>query len=140
MLGAVGAWMGTRFVASRVWGGGAWVQRAVLAAGADDTVRTTVYDLVRAAPFPDGIADRVLRNAFTAAWHGREAAIAQHRAALQRELAEAGQRGDAAVVDVSAGVGAGLVRTVEPAGEIVRRTVGEAEQAMRARCAELLRP
>ena len=84
MLGAAGAWMGTRFVASREWGGGAWEQDAVLAASADDTVRTTVFDRVRAAPFPDGIADRVLRNTFTAAWHGREAAIAQHRASCSR--------------------------------------------------------
>jgi hypothetical protein len=44
------------------------------------------------------------------------------------------------VADVSAGVGAGLIRTVEPAGEIVRRTVREAEQVMRGRCADLLRP
>lgn len=138
MLGAVGAWMGTRFVASHEWGGGAWEQQALLAASADDTVRTSVFDLVRAAPFPDGIADRVLRNAFTAAWHGREAAIAHQRAELQRELAEAGQRGDATMADISAGVGAGLIRTVEPAGEIVRRTVREAEQTMRARCSELL--
>jgi nitronate monooxygenase len=140
MLGAVGAWMGTRFVASREWGGGSWEQQAVLTASADDTVRTTVYDLVRAAPLPDGIADRVLRNAFTAAWQGQEAAIAQHRAKLQRELAEAGQRGDATVADISAGVSAGLIRTVEGAGDIVRRTVREAEQVMRARCSELLRP
>jgi nitronate monooxygenase len=144
MLGAAGAWMGTRFVASREWGGGAWEQHAVLAASADDTVRTTVFDLVRAAPFPDGIADRVLSNAFTDVWHGREAAIAQNRAELLRELAEAGQRGDATVTDVSArvsaGVSAGLVRTIEPAGEIVRRTVRDAEQVMRARCSDLLRP
>ena len=140
MLGAVGAWMGTRFVASREWGGGAYEQQAVLAASADDTIRTTVYDLVHAAPFPDGIADRVLRNTFTAAWHGCEAAIAQQRAELLRELADAGQRSDTTVVDVSAGVGAGLIRTVEPAGEIVRRTVREAEQVMRARCSDLLRP
>lgn len=140
MLGAVGTGMGTRFVASREWSGGAWEQQAVLAASADDTVRTTVFDLVRAAPFPDGIADRVLPNAFTAAWQGREAAIAQNRAELQRELAEAGQRGDATVADVSAGVSAGLIRTVDGAGEIVRRTVREAEQVMQARCSELLRP
>jgi nitronate monooxygenase len=112
----------------------------VLAASADDTVRTSVYDLVRAAPFPDGIADRVLRNAFTTTWHGHEAAVAQNRAELQRELADAGQRGDATVVDVSAGVGAGLVRTVDSAGDIVRRVVREAEQVMRARYADLLRP
>jgi nitronate monooxygenase len=140
MLGAVGAWMGTRFVASREWGGGAWEQQAVLAASADDTVRTSAYDLVRAAPFPEGIADRVLRNVFTAAWQGREDAIAQNRAELQRELADAQQRGDATLVDVSAGVSAGLIRTVESAGDIVRRTVREAEHVMRARCADLLRP
>ena len=140
MLGAAGAWMGTRFVASREWGGGAWEQRAVLAATADDTVRTSVYDLVREAHFPEGIADRVLRNPFNAAWHGREAAIPQHRAELRHQLADAAQRGDASVVDVSAGVGAGLVHSVHPAGEIVRRTVREAEQVMRARCADLLRP
>lgn len=140
MLGAVGAWMGTRFVASEEWGGGEGDQRAVLAASADDTVRTSVFDLVRGAPFPDGIADRVLRNAFTATWHGREGAIVEQRAELQRELAEAGQRGDVTVTDVSAGVSAGLIRTVEPAGVIVRRTVREAEQVMRARCSELLRP
>lgn len=46
MRGAVGAWMGTRFVASREWGGGVWEQQAVLAASADATVRTTVFDLV----------------------------------------------------------------------------------------------
>lgn len=33
MVCAAGAWMGTRFVASRDWGGGPWEQRAVLAAG-----------------------------------------------------------------------------------------------------------
>jgi nitronate monooxygenase len=140
MLGAAGAWMGTRFVASREWGGGAWEQQAVLAATADDTIRTTVYDVVRAASFPDGIADRVLRNTFTAAWHGREAAITQHRAQLQQQLADAGQRGDATLVDVSAGVSAGLIRTVDSAGDIVRRTVREAEQVMHARCSDLLQP
>jgi nitronate monooxygenase len=82
MLGAVGAWMETRFVASEEWGGGEGEQRAVLAASADDTVRTSVFDLVRGAPFPEGSADRVLRNAFTAAWHGREASIEQQRALL----------------------------------------------------------
>jgi nitronate monooxygenase len=140
MLGAVGAWMGTRFVASHEWGGGAWEQQAVLAASADATVRTSVYDLVRAAPFPEGIADRVLANSFTAAWQGREEAIPRRRAELQRELADAGQRGDARVADVSAGVSAGLIRAVEPAGDIVRRIVREAEEVMRTRCSELLHP
>jgi nitronate monooxygenase len=47
----------------------------VVAASADDPVRTMAFDRVRRAPFPDGIADRVLRNAFTDVWHGGEAQI-----------------------------------------------------------------
>src|SRR3954470_15040892 len=55
LLGAAGAWLGTRFVASHEWGGQPWEQAAVVAATADDTVRTSVYDQIRAATFPDGI-------------------------------------------------------------------------------------
>ncbi len=77
LLGAMGGWLGTRFVASHEWGGGAWEKQAVLAATADDTVRTTVYDQVRGAPFPEGVADRVLRNTFTTAWEGRTGDIAE---------------------------------------------------------------
>lgn len=75
--------MGTRFVASDEWGGGAWEQQALLAAGADDTIRTAVYDQVRGAAFPPGIADRVLRNPFNTTWDGRTAEIDARRAELQ---------------------------------------------------------
>ncbi|HYF64341.1 MAG TPA: nitronate monooxygenase [Herpetosiphonaceae bacterium] len=139
LLGAQGGWLGTRFVASHEWGGGAWEQQAVLAATADDTVRTSVYDQVRGAPFPAGIADRVLRNAFNAAWEGRAGDIAARQAELRREIEAAGQRNDPAVVDISAGVAAGLIQSLEPAGDIVRRIVAEAEGILRERPAALLR-
>ncbi|HEY0736906.1 MAG TPA: nitronate monooxygenase [Herpetosiphonaceae bacterium] len=139
LLGAVGGWLGTRFVASHEWGGGAWEQQAVLAATADDTVRTSVYDQVRGAPFPEGIADRVLRNAFTTAWEGRTGDIAERQAELRGELEAASQRGDAAVVDISAGVAVGLIPSLEPAGTIVQRIVEEAERVLRDRSAALLR-
>ena len=139
LLGAVGGWLGTRFVASHEWGGGAWEQRAILAATTDDTVRTTVYDQVRGAPFPEGIADRVLRNTFTAAWEGRTLEIEERRAELRRELEAGAQRSDPSVVDISAGVAVGLIQSLEPAGAIVRRIVEEAERALRDRYAALLR-
>jgi nitronate monooxygenase len=137
LLGAVDGWLGTRFVASHEWSGGDWQQRAVLAATADDTVRTTVFDRVREAPFPQGIADRVLRNGFTESWGSRLADIESERPVLRRELEEAAQRGDATMVDISAGVAAGLIRSLEPAGVIVRRIVDEATRALRDRCALL---
>lgn len=139
LLGATGGWLGTRFVASEEWGGGAWEQQAVLAATADGTVRTSVYDRVRGAPFPEGIADRVLRNAFTTAWEGRTGDIAARQEELRRELAAAAPRGDPTVVDISAGVAAGLIASLEPAGAIVRRIVEEAERVLRDRAAALLR-
>lgn len=131
MLGAVGAWLGTRFVASMEWGGNNWEQTAVLAATTDDTVRTSVYDLVREARFPDGIADRVLSNTFIARWEGADDDIRKHRQELLKQIEEAARRGDAGVVDISAGMGVGLIRTVEPAGEIVKRIVREAEDVLK---------
>jgi nitronate monooxygenase len=139
LLGAVGGWLGTRFVASREWGGGAWEQEAVLAATADDTVRTSVYDRVRGAPFPEGIADRVLRNAFTSAWEGRPSDIAERQAELRRELEVAAERRDPTVVDISAGVSVGLIASLEGAGTIVQRIVAEAERVLQERVAALLR-
>jgi nitronate monooxygenase len=139
MLGAVGASLGTRFVASAEWGGGAWEQQAVLAATADDTLRTSVYDQVRGAPFPAGIADRVLRNPFNSAWDGRTTEINAQRADLQRLLDAGSQAQDPAVVDISAGVAVGLIHSLEPAGVIVQRIVGEAEALLRQRSATLVR-
>ena len=139
LLGAAGASLGTRFVASQEWGGGAWEQQAVLAATADDTLRTALYDQLRGAPFPPGIADRVLRNPFNRTWEGRPAEIAARHADLQRELAAGAQAHDPAVVDISAGVAAGLIAALEPAAAIVRRIVAEAEHLLRHRAAALLR-
>jgi nitronate monooxygenase len=139
LLGAAGASLGTRFVASEEWGGGAWEQSAVIAAGADDTIRTSVYDQVRGAAFPPGIADRVLRNPFNTTWDGRAAEIGARRAELQRALEAGAQAQDPRVVDISAGVAAGLIGAVEPAGVIVRRIVAEAEELLRQRPAALVR-
>ncbi|GIK40862.1 MAG: 2-nitropropane dioxygenase [Chloroflexota bacterium] len=140
MLGAVGVWLGTRFVASQEWGGQPWEQAAVVAATADDTVRTSVFDLVRARPFPEGIADRVLRNAFVETWQGREADLLAYQPELRAQLAEAAERGDTSMVDISAGMSAGMIQAVEPAGAIVRRIVHVAEQLIHEWASKLGRP
>jgi nitronate monooxygenase len=133
LLGAQGAWMGTRFVASREWGGPSWEQDAVLAATSDDTVQTRLYDLIRERPFPAEIPDRMLRNAFIDRWAGRESEIPAHREALLAEIAAGNERADPAVAGVSAGVSAGLITAAQPAGEIVRSIVQEAEELLRER-------
>ena len=138
LLGAQGAWMGTRFVASREWGGPSWEQEAVLAATSDDTVQTRVYDLIGERPFPADIPDRMLHNAFIDRWNGRESEIPAHREALQAEVAAGHERADPEVAGVSAGVSAGLVTSARPAGEIVRGIVREAEDLLRERPRVLL--
>lgn len=138
LLGAQGAWMGTRFVTSHEWGGPSWEQEAVLAATSDDTVQTRLYDLIAERPFPADNPDRMLRNAFIDRWNGRESEIPAQREALQAEVAAGHERADLAVVGVSAGVSAGLITAARPAGEIVRGIVQEAEALLRERPRMLL--
>lgn len=138
LLGAVGVSLGTRFVASREWGGQAWEQEAVVAASADDTVRTPVFDRVRRAVFPEGIEDRVLRNAFVDEWQGRAAEIDARRDELRAVIETAARTGDASRIDISAGVAAGLIHTLEPAADIVTRIVEEAAQLLRERSRTLV--
>jgi len=138
LLGAQGAWMGTRFVTSHEWGGQPWEQTAVLAATVDDTVQTRLYDLIKNRPFSADNPDRMLRNPYIDRWQGREAEIPAQREALQREVAAAQDRSDPAIVGVSAGVSAGLISATRPAGEIVQSIVREAEALLRSRPAALL--
>jgi nitronate monooxygenase len=138
LLGAQGAWMGTRFVTSHEWGGPSWEQQAVLGATSDDTVQTRLYDLIAERPFPAENPDRMLRNAFIDRWQGRESEIPAHREELIAEIDAGSERADLAIAGVSAGVAAGLISSARPAGEIVRDIVREAEALLRERPRVLL--
>lgn len=139
MLGADGVWMGTRFAASREWGGHAWEQEAILRATADDTVRTTVYDRIYGSPFPSGIADRMLRNEFIENWRGREDEAQRQIVQLRDELDEASRAGDVRRAGISAGVSSGLITSLKPAGDIIRDVGAEAERLLRVHPGNLLR-
>ena len=139
MLGAEGAWIGTRFVASREAGGGDWTKQRLVEAGTDDTVLTKAYDLALNYPFPRDVGDRVLRNEFTAAWHSRDAEVEARREELAKQVLAATQAGDPRLAAVRGGNAVGLIQAVEPAAEIVRRIVAEAEQILRERPSQVLR-
>ncbi len=139
MLGAEGVWMGTRFMATPEWGGKPWVRGRLLTAGADDTVLTRAYDLAMARPFGPQYPARAIRNAFTDTWHSRDAETAARQQELQAQVKRAEGAGDADVAEVLGGNAVGLVHAVEPAGEIVRRIVAEAEAILRTRPTQLLR-
>jgi nitronate monooxygenase len=130
--------MGTRFVASVESSSRAWDKQQIVEAEADDFILTRVYDIVRDAPFPEDIGERVLRNDFTATWHGREAEVTARKAELRAQLQAASDAGDTRLERTLAGNSAGLVHGIEPAAEIVRRIVSEAEAILRTRPAALL--
>jgi len=138
MLGAEGVWVGTRFVASAEAAGAAWVKDRIVASTADDTVLTHAYDIATAAPFPAGIGDRVLRNAFTDAWHDRDDEVRARREDLGRQVIEATRAGDAHTAAARAGNAVSLIGAVEPAGLILRQMVEQAERLLRERPGQVL--
>jgi nitronate monooxygenase len=139
MLGAEGAWMGTRFVACLESTTNEWSKQQIVQGGMDDFILTRVYDIVREAPFPQDVGERILRNDFTATWHGREDEVSERKAELRAQLQAAATTGDTRVTRVLAGNTAGLVHDIEPAGDIVRRIVAEAEAILRSRPGVVLR-
>lgn len=140
LLGAEGAWLGTAFLAASESGISPNRRKRVLTAESADTLYTSVFDIADGRPWPAGVAGRVVRNRFSDRWHGHEDELRGQRQQAQAELVAAWQADDAEVAAVWAGEAAGLVHRVEPAGAIVRRIAGQAEQALRERAAALLRP
>ncbi len=133
MLGAEGAWMGTRFVASAESISAEWNKRQIVESGTDDFVLSRVYDIVRNAPFPEDVAERILRNDLTELWHGREHEVSARKAEILAQLQSASDAGDMRLARVLAGNSAGLVHGIEPAAAIVQRIVTEAEAILRTR-------
>jgi len=138
MLGGQGASLGTRFYASGEAAAASFVHERLISATTDDTVWTLSYDIVRNADFGPTVAGRVVRNAFTDAWHDRPSDARAEAARLAAEVDAADRAGDASIASVWAGTGVGLVRDVEPAGAIVRGICEEAARIIRARAALLV--
>jgi len=72
MLGAEGVWMGTRFLGTRECGVSDAYKARVVAAAADDTSLTDVFDIAAGMPWPEGVSGRAIRNRFVERWQGRE--------------------------------------------------------------------
>lgn len=129
-LGAQGVIMGTRFVASEECTTTAHEHREkILAATADDTIFTDVFDIVDGMKWPAGISGRSITTPFAAQWHGHEADLAAHRAEILAESTapnEAPERAQSAY----AGQSAGLIHEVMPAAAILRDIIAEAEAVL----------
>lgn len=130
MLGADGVLMGTRFYAAEEALGAPAVKARLAAVGGDDTLRTTVFDIVRGRDWPAEFTGRAIGNRFSAAWHGREGALASAGEAERARYAAAAEAGDPETTVAFAGEGIDLIGAIEPAGAILERVVREAEAAL----------
>lgn len=137
MLGAQGVLMGTRFIATPECEGRPTTRARVVEAGTGDTVLTEVFDLAKGMAWPEGVLGRSLANSFLRTWHGREAELrswTSEQRLVYRDRADE----DPDVADVYAGEASGLIHSVEPAADVVRRIAADAEELLRSRSASLL--
>jgi nitronate monooxygenase len=122
-LGADGVLVGTRFIASNESLSLPAAKERVVQANGDATIRTTVFDIVRGYDGWAGITGRALRNKFSAAWHGREAALRERIGDEAKAYRAAVERQDFDTGVIFAGEAVDLIESVLPAAEIVRRLV-----------------
>jgi len=128
-LGAVGVWMGTRFIASQEAHAGQMYRDVIVEATDEDTVRTRSYS---------GKPMRVKKNAWVDDWEKRPQDIQpfpQQAMLSSRSGAMGGIGGQIENLDIdksafAMGQSAGGIRDVPPAGEIVARIMAEAEAAI----------
>jgi len=137
-LGAAGAFVGTRFVASEEAGLDPLHKELIAGASETDTVYSSLFDV--------GWADaphRTLRNSTVRRWEEAGRPATGHRPGEGETVAagpdgspiaryassdpELGATGDLEALALYAGQSAGLIHEVLPAGEIVRRMAAEAE-------------
>jgi NAD(P)H-dependent flavin oxidoreductase YrpB (nitropropane dioxygenase family) len=126
-LGAAGVLLGTRFLATDEAPLPAAFKEALVASRGDDTIVTTVPDSLSGRDWP-GAWTRVRRTPFISGWLGREPELRRRRNAVWESL-EAAEESDPGLIWM--GQAAGLIDSVLPAGEVVRRMVAEAEEALR---------
>lgn len=128
-LGAVGVWMGTRFIASAEAHAGQMYRDVIVESSDEDTVRTRSYS---------GKPMRVKKNPYVEDWEKRPAEIQpfpQQAMLSTREGVMGGIGGQIEGLDIdrscfAMGQSAGGVHDVLPAGEIVARIMAEAESAI----------
>lgn len=127
MLGADGVVVGSRLWASPEANVAPRMHAAALGACGDDTIRSRVMDLARKLDWPPRYTARVLRNTYTARWHGREAElleVADEEAARYRK---AWAEGDPEGSNTFVGEVVGLISDVRPVEGIIHGMVREAE-------------
>src|SRR5919199_67326 len=138
VLGAQGANVGTRFLASEEASADDKWKQAILHTESEEVVRFEVFNEIL-PPRSDRAYEtvpRVMRTVFVEEWQGRPEAARRESERLRAELMSAIKERRPHELLPFTGQTAGIIRDILPAAEIVRKMVAEAEQA-RERAATL---
>jgi enoyl-[acyl-carrier protein] reductase II len=124
-LGAVGVWMGTRFIATVEARGHDNYKRRITEIDEDGTIVTRAHS---------GKPNRMIRNDFTKSWERREAEIKPYPLQLKEVGEPASYRGriegDLTHGVLPCGQSAGLIERVERAGDVVESIAREADDVL----------
>ncbi len=131
-LGAEGALLGTRFLASDQSPLHPNFKQAIVDADGHDTVLTEIPDIAQGIVWP-GAMSRAKRNGFIERWAGREWALRQDQKAAHKNLLEARKSGDIVNGSLSMGQDAGLINDIADAGDLVSRIAADAEAILTRR-------
>ena len=138
MLGADGAVVGSRFWASSEALVHPGILKSALDSSGDETIRTSVVDIIRRFDWPAGYNCRVLLNDFTAKWHDDMPGLKENLETEISKWEEALQSGNASASNTIVGEVTGLIRDVRPAADILRSMVAEAEELLKGAEASVL--
>jgi NAD(P)H-dependent flavin oxidoreductase YrpB (nitropropane dioxygenase family) len=137
-LGADGALLGTRFLATVEAPIHPDLKQAIVKSDGHDTMLTEIPDIASGHVWPGAMA-RAQRNQFIERWMGREWALRQHQHEAGKAAAAARSSGDAANAPMLFGQDAGLIASIEPAAKVIADMVAEAEDIIGRRLHGLLR-
>lgn len=130
-LGADGILMGSRLWAATEAAVHPNMHDAAVGATGDETIRSSVMDMARQRDWPEGYTARVLKNAFTHYWHGREHDLEEELDRVVPEYQEAWDKGDTDYANVFVGEATGLIHDIQPAGAIIETIIRDAESIIK---------
>jgi NAD(P)H-dependent flavin oxidoreductase YrpB (nitropropane dioxygenase family) len=134
MLGAAGALLGTRFLATVEAPIPEAVKQVIVGSDGSDTDLTEIPDIISGRVWPGAFA-RSWRNALIKEWSGREWELRQYLPEAAAAAAEARAAVDVDRMPILFGQDAGLIISIEPVQALVEQIAADADAAIRRYCA-----
>jgi nitronate monooxygenase len=129
-LGAAGALVGTRFLATAEALADPDAKKAIVDGGGEETERSSVLDIARGSRWPLEYTGRTLGHPFLDRWRDAEAELAADPDDVRRAYREAVARDEIPAEPVWASQAIGLIRDLPPAAELVGVLAAQAEESL----------